>query len=51
MTAAMSESLKYAIAQRLLPAKEGNKLVAGYEILKGTSGMADLIPNYKTYPH
>jgi twitching motility protein PilT len=46
---AMSESLKYAIAQRLLPAKDGNKLVAVFEILKGTSSIANLIRDEKTY--
>lgn len=46
---AMSESLKYAVAQRLLPAKDGNKLVAVFEILKGTSGIANLIRDEKTF--
>jgi twitching motility protein PilT len=47
--AGLSESLKYVIAQRLLPAKEGRKQVACFEILKGTSTIANLIRDEKTY--
>ena len=47
--ASLSESLKYAIAQRLLPAKEGRKQVAAFEILKGTSNIANMIRDEKTY--
>lgn len=45
----MSESLKYAIAQRLLPAKEGRRQVACFEILKGTSSIANMIRDEKTF--
>src|SRR5438132_1335420 len=47
--ASMSESLKYVIAQRLLPSKEPRKLVAAFEILKGTSNIANMIRDEKTY--
>jgi len=46
---AMSESLKYAIAQRLVPSKEPGKLVAVFEILKGTGSIANLIRDEKTF--
>lgn len=45
----LSESLKYVVAQRLLPAKEGRRQVACFEILKGTSGIGNLIRDEKTY--
>jgi twitching motility protein PilT len=47
--ASLSESLKYVIAQRLLASKEARKLVAAFEILKGTSTIANLIRDEKTY--
>ena len=47
--AALSESLKYVIAQRLLPSKEVRKQVACFEILKGTSNIANMIRDEKTY--
>ena len=47
--ASLSESLKYCIAQRLLPAKEGRKQVAAFEVLKGTSSIGMLIRDEKTY--
>ena len=47
--ASMSESLKYVIAQRLLPSKEPRKLVAAFEILKGTSTVASMIRDEKTF--
>jgi twitching motility protein PilT len=47
--ASLSESLKYCIAQRLLPAKEGRKQVAAFEVLKGTSNIANMIRDEKTY--
>ena len=47
--AALSESMKYVIAQRLLPAREGRKQVAAFEILKGTSNIANMIRDEKTY--
>jgi twitching motility protein PilT len=47
--AALSESLKYVIAQRLLPAKEGRKQVAAFEVLKGTTNIANMIRDEKTY--
>ncbi|HVT43831.1 MAG TPA: PilT/PilU family type 4a pilus ATPase [Thermoanaerobaculia bacterium] len=46
---AMSESLKYVIAQRLLPAKEGRKLVACFEVLKGTTSIGNMIRDEKTF--
>jgi twitching motility protein PilT len=47
--ASLSESLKYIIAQRLLPAKEGRRQVAVFEILKGTVNIANMIRDEKTY--
>jgi twitching motility protein PilT len=47
--ASLSESLKYVIAQRLLPAKEGRKQVAAFEVLKGTTNIANMIRDEKTY--
>lgn len=47
--ASLSESLKYVIAQRLLPAKEGRKQVAAFEILKGTSNIGNMIRDEKTF--
>jgi twitching motility protein PilT len=47
--ASLSESLKFVIAQRLLPAKEGRKQVACFEILKGTSNIANMIRDEKTF--
>jgi twitching motility protein PilT len=47
--ASLSESLKYCIAQRLLPAKEGRKQVAAFEVLKGTGNIATMIRDEKTY--
>ena len=46
--AALSESLRYVIAQRLLPAKEARKQVACFEVLKGTSNIANMIRDEKT---
>jgi twitching motility protein PilT len=46
---ALSESLKYVVAQRLLPAKAGRKQVAAFEILKGTTSVANMIRDEKTY--
>ncbi len=45
----LSEAMKYTVAQRLLPAKEGKKQVACFEILKGTGSIANLIRDEKTY--
>jgi twitching motility protein PilT len=47
--AALSESLRYVIAQRLLPAKEGRKQVAAFEVLRGTLSIANMIRDEKTY--
>jgi twitching motility protein PilT len=47
--ASLSESLKYIIAQRLLPAKEGRRQVAAFEVLKGTMNIANMIRDEKTY--
>ncbi len=46
---AMSESLKYAVAQKLLPSKDGKALVAAFEILKGTGPIGNMIRDEKTY--
>ncbi|MGZ5473977.1 MAG: PilT/PilU family type 4a pilus ATPase [Thermoanaerobaculia bacterium] len=47
--ASLSESLKYVIAQRLLPAKEGRGQVACFEVLKGTMNIANMIRDEKTF--
>ena len=47
--ASLSESLKFVIAQRLLAAKSGRKRVACFEILKGTTNIASMIRDEKTY--
>jgi twitching motility protein PilT len=47
--ASLSESLKYVIAQRLLPGKGARKQVATFEVLKGTSNIANMIRDEKTY--
>jgi twitching motility protein PilT len=47
--AGLSEALKYVIAQRLLPAREGRRQVACFEILKGTSTIANMIRDEKTF--
>ncbi|HEX6176810.1 MAG TPA: PilT/PilU family type 4a pilus ATPase [Thermoanaerobaculia bacterium] len=47
--ASLSESLKYVIAQRLLPSQQKHRQVAAFEVLKGTSTIANLIRDEKTY--
>jgi len=47
--ASLSESLKYVIAQRLLPSKEPRKQVAAFEILRGNTNIANMIRDEKTY--
>ena len=47
--AALSESLKFVIAQRLLPAKEPRKQVACFEVLRNTVAVANMIRDEKTY--
>jgi twitching motility protein PilT len=47
--AALSESLKYVIAQRLLPSKEPRKQVAAFEILRGNTNIANMIRDEKTF--
>jgi twitching motility protein PilT len=47
--AALSESLKFVIAQRLLPAKEPRKQVACFEVLRNTVAVANMIREEKTY--
>ena len=47
--ASLSESLKYVIAQRLLPSKEPRKQVAAFEVLRGTTTVANMIRDEKTY--
>ena len=46
--ASLSESLKYVIAQRLLPAKEPRTQVACFEILKNTLPIANMMRDEKT---
>jgi twitching motility protein PilT len=45
----LSESLKFVIAQRLLPAKEKRKQVAVFEVLKNTLAVANMIRDEKTF--
>jgi twitching motility protein PilT len=45
----LSESLKYVVAQRLLPSREQRKLVAAFEILRGTTNVSSMIRDDKTY--
>jgi twitching motility protein PilT len=47
--ASLSESLKFVIAQRLLPAKGGRRQVAAFEVLRGTSTIANMIRDEKTF--
>jgi len=44
----LAESLKYVIAQRLLPSKGPERQVAVFEILKGTTGVCSMIRDEKT---
>jgi twitching motility protein PilT len=47
--AALAESLKFVIAQRLLPALGDRRQVACFEVLKGTFSIASLIRDQKTH--
>ncbi|HWW62052.1 MAG TPA: type IV pili twitching motility protein PilT, partial [Thermoanaerobaculia bacterium] len=47
--ASLSESLKYVIAQRLVPGKTAHSQVACFEVLKGTTNIASMIRDEKTY--
>jgi len=47
--AALSESLKFVIAQRLLPSKEPRKQVAVFEVLRNTVAVANMIREEKTF--
>jgi twitching motility protein PilT len=47
--ASLSESLKFVIAQRLLPAKSSRKRVACFEVLKATTNISSMIRDEKTY--
>lgn len=47
--ASVSESLKYVIAQRLVPGKGARRQVAAFEVLRGTSTIANMIRDEKTY--
>ncbi|HET7435740.1 MAG TPA: PilT/PilU family type 4a pilus ATPase [Thermoanaerobaculia bacterium] len=47
--ASLSESLKYCVAQKLFPAKEGRRQVAAFEVLKGTINIANMIRDDKTF--
>ena len=49
MRTSLSESLKFVIAQRLLPAKEKRKQVACFEVLKNTVAIANMIREEKTF--
>ncbi|HKR65486.1 MAG TPA: type IV pilus twitching motility protein PilT, partial [Thermoanaerobaculia bacterium] len=46
--ASLSESLKFVIAQRLIPGK-GKRQVAAFEVLRGTSTIANMIRDEKTF--
>jgi len=46
---ALSESLKFVLAQRLLPAVEARKQVACFEVLRNTVAVANMIREEKTY--
>ncbi|HUP61232.1 MAG TPA: PilT/PilU family type 4a pilus ATPase [Thermoanaerobaculia bacterium] len=45
----LSESLKFVVAQRLLPGKGDRRQVACFEVLRGTSSVASMIRDEKTY--
>ncbi len=47
--ASLSESLRYVIAQRLLPARSGRRRVAAFEILRGTPTVGSMIRDEKTF--
>ena len=47
--ASLSESLKFVVAQRLLPAKEKRKQVACFEVLRNTVAIANMIREEKTF--
>jgi twitching motility protein PilT len=47
--AALSESLKFVIAQRLLPAVEARRQVACFEVLRNTVAVANMIREEKTF--
>ncbi len=47
--ASLSESLKFVIAQRLLPSKEPRKQVAAFEVLRNTVAVANMIREEKTF--
>jgi len=47
--ASLSESLKFVLAQRLLPATEKRKQVACFEVLKNTVAVANMIREEKTF--
>ncbi len=44
----LADSLRFIIAQRLLPSRERGRLVASFELLKGTMSVASLIREEKT---
>jgi twitching motility protein PilT len=47
--ASLSESLKFVVAQRLLPGKEKHRQVACFEVLRNTVAVANMIREEKTY--
>ncbi len=46
---ALAESLKYVIAQRLLPLQETRDRIACFEVLRGTLSVTNMIRDDKTY--
>jgi twitching motility protein PilT len=46
---ALAESLKYVIAQKLLPVQETRDRVACFEVLRGTLSVTNMIRDEKTY--
>jgi twitching motility protein PilT len=47
--ASVSESLKFVIAQRLIPGKGARRQVAAFEVLRGTSTIGSMIRDEKTF--
>jgi twitching motility protein PilT len=45
----LSESLKYVLAQRLLPGRQAHQQVACYEVLKCTTSISNMIRDEKTF--
>lgn len=47
--ASLSESLKFVVAQRLVPGRGTKRQVAAFEVLRGTSTIANMIRDEKTF--